>query len=123
MRIACYCSAVRPPHEHNNGPTAAWPCPVRPVLDPDEPESDPVSRPSHYVGPGRCQECGEAIECRDVVVHMPWAVGTAMKYLWRAGRKSDDAITDLRKAVECVQMEIARRERLAVLAERAEREW
>lgn len=119
MRIACNCPGL--PYTHSQGYVRG--CLAETPDAVNEPESGPVSRPSHYVGPGQCPGCGEAIECRDVVVHMPWAVGTAMKYLWRAGRKSDDAITDLRKAVECVQMEIARRERLAVLAERAEREW
>lgn len=61
---------------------------------------DLIKAPGHYTWiPG--------IECKDVVKHFPWAIGSAIKYLWRAGRK-DDATQDLEKAIECIRIEIDR---------------
>lgn len=60
--------------------------------------SDPIKNPDHYTWiPG--------IECKDVVKHFPWAVGNAIAYLWRAGRKGA-AGDDLRKAMECIQIQL-----------------
>ena len=59
---------------------------------------DPVNRPSHYVG---------AIESIDAIAEairqesdpfVAYLRGNAMKYVWRAGKKGDQA-EDLRKAV------------------------
>lgn len=65
-----------------------------------------VSHPPHYNQiPG--------VECIDVVEHMPFNVGNAIKYLWRAGLKSGaDEITDLEKSLWCVQREIERRKKV-----------
>ena len=57
-----------------------------------------VNHPSHYNSLGAsCVSCHRPIECIDVVRHMDFTIGSAVKYLWRAGRKGD-ALTDLRKA-------------------------
>jgi len=45
------------------------------------------------------------IECKHVTVHFPWAIGSAIKYLWRVGRKGDP-IKDLQKAKECIDIQI-----------------
>ena len=61
----------------------------------------PVHKPDHYNWiPG--------IECIDVVKHMNFCRGNAVKYIWRAGLKGgpDDELKDLRKAVKCLRMEI-----------------
>jgi hypothetical protein len=66
--------------------------------------SDPVHRPSHYIaGP---------FECREVIAELglSFNLGAAFKYIWRAGKKGD-ALTDLRKARECLDHEIKRLER------------
>lgn len=68
-----------------------------------------VHHPKHYTSsPARC-ECGKGIECIQVTEHMPFNVGNAMKYLWRADLKGA-AIEDLKKAAWYVNREIARRE-------------
>lgn len=65
--------------------------------------SDPVNHPAHYnVHP-------RGIECIDVVEHWPFNVGNAVKYIWRAGLKDDNAIQDLEKARWYLDREIARR--------------
>ena len=62
---------------------------------------DPVDHPKHY-----CQN-PSGVECIDVVEHMPFNIGNAIKYLWRAGHKGD-TIEDLRKARWYVDREIIR---------------
>ena len=64
--------------------------------------SDPVNHPSHYT------EHPSGVECIEITEHMNFNVGNALKYLWRAGLKSPDAVQDLRKARWYVEREIAR---------------
>jgi len=66
--------------------------------------SDAVEHPSHY------NSHGSGIECIQVTEYMNFNLGNAVKYIWRAGLKSEDPITDLRKAAWYVQREIARLE-------------
>lgn len=68
---------------------------------------DEVEHPSHYTSHP------SGIECIAIVEHMTFNVGNAVKYLWRAGRKTDDAIVDLRKAEWYVRREIQRLEQEA----------
>jgi hypothetical protein len=66
-------------------------------------EDDPVNHPKHYT----THPAG--IECIDVVEHMTFNLGNAVKYVWRAGLKPETtAITDLQKARWYVDREIAR---------------
>lgn len=68
--------------------------------------SDQINHPPHYTSNP------SGIECIDVVEHMNFNLGCAVKYIWRAGLKDgSDPITDLRKAVWYIQREIARIER------------
>jgi hypothetical protein len=61
-----------------------------------------VNHPRHYnAHPSR-------IECIDVVEHMGFNVGNAMKYLWRADHK-DAPIQDLEKAAWYIAREIQKR--------------
>jgi hypothetical protein len=39
------------------------------------------------------------VECIDIAEHLPFALGNALKYLWRAGAKESDPRTDLNKAL------------------------
>jgi hypothetical protein len=65
--------------------------------------ADNVNHPKHY------NSHPAGIECIDVVEHLPFNVGNAIKYLWRADHKN--GIEDLRKAAWYVQREIARLEK------------
>lgn len=62
---------------------------------------DMVNHPPHYIDkvPG--------IECIDVVEHMNFNRGNAIKYVWRAGSKGDE-LEDLKKAAWYIQREIDR---------------
>lgn len=64
--------------------------------------SDSVNHPPHY----NAHPAG--IECITITEHMNFNLGNAVKYLWRVGLKSEDAITDLEKARWYVDREIAR---------------
>lgn len=65
--------------------------------------TDPVDHPSHY------NQHPSGVECIDIVEHMTFNVGNAVKYVWRSGLKDDKTeIEDLRKAAWYLNREIER---------------
>ena len=66
--------------------------------------SDKVNHPKHY------NSHPAGIECIDVVEHMTFNRGNAIKYIWRAGMKGD-IIEDLKKAIWYVEREIKKIEK------------
>ena len=60
---------------------------------------DTVNHPKHY------NQHPAGIECIDVVEHMNFNVGKAIKYLWRAGLKGK-LLEDLKKARWYIDREI-----------------
>ncbi|WP_274911782.1 DUF3310 domain-containing protein [Streptomyces sp. WZ-12] len=69
---------------------------------PEEPEA--VEHPSHYTSHP------SGIECKEIVGHFPFFIGSAIKYLWRAGLKTADPTQDLEKAMKNVEFELGRLE-------------
>lgn len=67
--------------------------------------SDKIEHPDHY----KWHPSG--VECVTIVQDFTYNLGTAIAYLWRAGRKTANAIEDLRKAQRHIDFEIARLER------------
>lgn len=65
--------------------------------------SDKVNRPEHYTSHP------SGIECIQVVEHMSFNLGNAVKYLWRFEYKN--GIEDLKKAKWYLEREISRLER------------
>ncbi len=65
-------------------------------------DRDPVNHPKHYTSHP------SGVECVDVAEHYGFNVGNAIKYLWRAGLKSESPVEDLRKAAWYVNREIER---------------
>jgi len=73
-------------------------------------EGGPVNHPRHY------NQHPSGIECIDVVEHMSFNIGNAIKYLWRAGLKDnalnsskaafEKEIEDMHKAIWYIQREI-----------------
>lgn len=61
-----------------------------------------VDHPKHY------NAHPSGVECIDIVEHYNFNLGNAIKYIWRAGLKSDNPIEDLAKAVWYIQREIER---------------
>jgi Protein of unknwon function (DUF3310) len=65
--------------------------------------SDPVDHPAHY------NQHPSGVECIDVVEHMSFNIGNAVKYLWRVGLKpGTSSLEDLKKAAWYVNREIER---------------
>src|SRR5271168_4617663 len=67
--------------------------------------ADAVDHPKHY------NEHPSGVECIDIVEHMTFNSGNAVKYIWRAGIKSKDQIEDLKKAAWYIAREIGRIEK------------
>jgi len=68
--------------------------------------NDPINHPPHYTSNP------SGIECIDVVEHMNFNLGCAVKYIWRAGLKEgSDQLTDLQKAMWYINREIQRVQR------------
>ena len=64
-------------------------------------ENDPVNHPDHYT------KHPSGIECIQITEHMNFCLGSAMKYIWRAGLKGD-ARQDLEKAKWYLDRELGR---------------
>lgn len=77
---------------------SAPPAPPRP---PAKKPVETVNHPQHY------NNNPSGVECIDVVEHLPFNVGNAIKYLWRADGKGQH-LQDLHKAEWYVRREIER---------------
>jgi hypothetical protein len=64
-----------------------------------------VEHPPHY----KAHPSG--VECIQITEHMSFCLGNAMKYIWRAGLKTDDPVHDLSKAVWYINREISKIEK------------
>lgn len=74
------------------------------VLVQGAPPKETVNHPPHY------NAHPSGVECIDVVEHMTFNLGNAVKYIWRADRKGNQ-IEDLKKAAWYVNREIERLEK------------
>lgn len=72
------------------------------IPDRDDPV---VNHPQHY------NAHPSGIECIEITEHMNFNMGNATKYIWRAGLKSEEPITDIQKAIWYLEREIARLKR------------
>lgn len=70
-------------------------------------KKDNINHPSPYTSHP------SGIECIDIAEHHDFCIGNAIKYLWRAGLKSEDGISkkekqieDLKKAIWYIKREI-----------------
>lgn len=70
-------------------------------------KKDNINHPSHYTSHP------SGIECIDIAEHHDFCIGNAIKYLWKAGLKSEDGISkkekqieDLKKAIWYIKREI-----------------
>lgn len=70
----------------------------------DQDNKEMVDHPKHY------NEHPSGIECIDVVEHMGFNLGNAIKYIWRADLKGN-SLQDLEKASWYVNREINKRKK------------
>lgn len=66
------------------------------------PNNDPINHPAHYT------QHPSGVECIAITEYYNFNVGNAIKYLWRAGLKTDSPLDDLKKAAWYVNREIGR---------------
>ena len=59
--------------------------------------TDNINHPAHY----NSHESG--VECIEIVRYLPYSLGNAIKYLWRAGLKTENKLEDYKKAVRYLQ--------------------
>lgn len=73
---------------------------IQPEMSPEEIE---INKAQHYNNsPAKCSQCGHPIECIDVVRHLGFLEGSAVKYLWRFLGKGAP-VKDLKKAAYYIQ--------------------
>lgn len=71
-----------------------------------------VNHPKHY------NSHPSGVEAIDIIEHFTFNVGSAVKYLWRAGLKPDESdIHDLKKAIWYLQREVQKLEKAAASKE------
>jgi hypothetical protein len=82
--------------------SAIRPCGSCDTPTPQENEivGDPVNHPKHY-----CSH-PSGIECIAVARHYDFAIGNAMKYLWRHGLKNEEGKDDIDKSIEDLEKAI-----------------
>ena len=56
--------------------------------------AEQVNHPKHY------NARPDGLECIDIIRHYTFDIGCAIKYLWRAGLKTEDGMTDREKEIE-----------------------
>lgn len=75
------------------------------------PRPDMVAHPPHYTSsPAKCHNCGTTIECIWITEHLPFSLGSVVKYIWRRLHKGN-TLEDLRKARQYLDFEIEKLER------------
>jgi hypothetical protein len=62
--------------------------------------NDNVNNPAHYTSHP------SGVECIDIAEHHNFCIGNAIKYLWRAGLKSDADKTDTQKQIEDLEKSV-----------------
>lgn len=64
-----------------------------------EEQTDRVNHPSYYQDPS-------GVECITVTRHRDFNIGNAIKYLWRAGLKGEEGLSNKEKQIEDLQKAI-----------------
>ena len=59
-----------------------------------------VNHPKHYTSDP------SGVECIEITKHRDFCIGNAIKYLWRAGIKQEDGMTDKQKQIEDLEKAI-----------------
>ncbi len=69
---------------------------------------DPVEHPTHYnCREINCTKCGQRMEAGTICEVFTFWIGNCFKYLYRSDYKGKQ-IEDLKKAKQCIEMEIAK---------------
>ena len=63
-------------------------------------KKDNVNHPEWY------NKHPSGVECIDIARHHCFAIGNAIKYLWRAGLKSESGVSNIQKEIEDLEKSI-----------------
>ena len=63
------------------------------------------------INPDHYKKHKSGVHCVDIAEHFDFNLGNTIKYIWRAGIKSNNKIEDLKKAEWYLQREIKRLEK------------
>ena len=69
-------------------------------LEEEVQKEDMVNHPSHYT------KHPSGVECIEITRHYCFSIGNAIKYLWRAGLKSDSTLKNKEKEIEDLKKSI-----------------
>jgi len=78
------------------------------MSNPEKNKTEMVNHPDHY------NSHPSGVECIQIIEHMMFNLGNAIKYIWRADEKGA-SLQDLSKARWYIDREIERREKFAAL--------
>jgi hypothetical protein len=67
--------------------------------------NDPIYHPKHYT------EHPSGVECVTIAEAFNFNLGNCIKYIWRAGLKTEDPVEDLKKAAWYIKREIEKIQR------------
>ena len=70
------------------------------VMDSFTNEEESVNHPKHYTSHP------SGVECITITEHYNFCIGNAIKYLWRAGLKSDASLQDTEKEIQDLEKSI-----------------
>ena len=71
-----------------------WKCSPFEKEKPTQQQHDPINHPTHYTSHP------SGVECIEITRYHDFTIGCAIKYLWRAGLKSNETeVEDLKKAI------------------------
>lgn len=70
------------------------------VIQPMEGEEQKSEKPDNVNHPKHYTSHPSGIECIEITRHYCFAIGNAIKYLWRAGLKVEEGLTNKQKEIE-----------------------
>lgn len=70
------------------------------VIQPMEGEEQESEKPDNVNHPKHYTSHPSGIECIEITRHYCFAIGNAIKYLWRAGLKVEEGLTNKQKEIE-----------------------
>lgn len=70
------------------------------VIQPIEGEEQESEKPDNVNHPKHYTSHPSGIECIEITRHYCFAIGNAIKYLWRAGLKVEEGLTNKQKEIE-----------------------
>lgn len=121
----CKCNVAVAEPWHENGDTMAldiitgmaarpdlvhcWSCSRKSIIEKGRQRIVEKAKERDAINPQHYKAHPSGVECIQITEHYGFNIGNAIKYLWRAGLKTDSPIEDFRKAIWYIEREISKR--------------